>query len=279
MTQARKQTLLENRDREMSAAHEQTIKYARDLHCAVEALRESKTEIEKAYLDTVRRLAMAVEFRDNETGAHVLRLGLMSARLAQLAGHDPEFMSLIRKAAPMHDVGKIGIPDAILLKPGRLTPEEFAIMQRHTLIGAELLANSSSTVMRMAATIAASHHERYNGTGYPYGFKGQEIALEGRIVAITDVFDALRSKRPYKDAFSLDKTLEIMRSERGEHFDPWLLDLLLDNAQSFNGIRDEVDASGPCSFSQAVEGLIHKPSLAHSLEGCPACKLSSQPGF
>jgi len=254
------------------ASHRQAIRYARDLHCAVEALRQSRQEIEQAYLDTVRRLALAVEFRDNETGAHVLRLGLMGARLAELAGLDPHFVTLLRKASPMHDVGKIGIPDSILLKPGPLTPEEFAVMQGHARIGAELLANSKSEVMQMAAAIALTHHERFNGKGYPEGLKGLAIPLEGRITALVDVFDALCSKRPYKDAFPLEKTIAIMEAERGEHFDPWLLDLLLDNVHEFCGIREQVNALGPCSFSQAVEGLIPRPTLESSLEG-RACVL------
>lgn len=273
MTDADTLELMRRKDQELGAAHEQAIRYAKDLHCAVEALRESKAEVENAYLDTVRRLAMAVEFRDNETGAHVLRLGRMSASLAKLAGQNKHFIRLLRKAAPMHDVGKIGIPDAILLKPGPLSTEEFALMQRHTLIGAELLDNSSSEVMRMARTIALTHHERFNGKGYPKGLCGRDIPLEGRIVALADVFDALCSKRPYKAAFPLDKVQAIMLAERGEHFDPWLLDLLLDNVTTFTGIREEVDAYGPCSFSQAVGELLPLPSLASSLEGAAGCRL------
>ena len=277
MTQTDLHEAIRRKEQELGAAHEQTIRFAQDLHCAVEALRDSKNELEKAYLDTVRRLAMAVEFRDNETGSHVLRLGLMSARLAELAGQDAEFVRLLRKAAPMHDVGKIGIPDAILLKPGPLDREEFALMQRHTLIGAELLDNGGSQVMRMARTIALTHHERYNGAGYPKGLSGREIPLEGRIVALVDVFDALCSKRPYKDAFPLDRVLAIMQAERGQHFDPWLLDLLLVNVETFTAIREKVDASSPCSFSQAVEGLLPRPTLAGSLGTSAACnpRLSS----
>jgi putative two-component system response regulator len=185
-----------------------------------EALRKREEEISL-------RLVSAAEYRDDETGSHIRRIGLVSASLAKEMGLDTSTVDDIRIAAPMHDIGKIGVPDNILRKPGRLTPEEFNIVKEHTTIGAQILDGSDIRLIRMAKDIALYHHERWNGMGYPTGLSGEDIPLYARIVAVVDVFDALSSPRVYKPAFSVEKTVGIIKAERGEHFDPQVLDVFL----------------------------------------------------
>jgi HD-GYP domain-containing protein (c-di-GMP phosphodiesterase class II)/methylmalonyl-CoA mutase cobalamin-binding subunit len=191
-------------------------------------LRRALTELEIAQAETVRRLSMAVEFRDEDTGAHIERIGRFSTLLAEQVGLEVEYCERISHAAPLHDVGKVAIPDAILLKPGALTHEERAIVETHAEEGHRLLRGSSSSILDLAATIALSHHEKWDGTGYPRGLAGEDIPIEGRIVAIADVFDALTSDRVYRKAFSVEEAIEMMREQRGRHFDPVLLDAFLD---------------------------------------------------
>ncbi len=186
-------------------------------------LRRALSELEIAQAETVRRLSMAVEFRDEDTGAHIERIGRFSMLLAEAAGMSPEFCRRIGHAAPLHDVGKVAIPDAILLKPGSLTPEERTIVQTHAEEGHRLLRGSSSSILDMGATIALSHHERWDGDGYPRGLAAEDIPIEGRIVAIADVFDALTSHRVYRKAFSVEKAVEMMLDQADRHFDPTLL--------------------------------------------------------
>ena len=171
---------------------------------------------------------MAVEFRDEDTGAHIERIGRFSTLLAEHIGMDPEFCERLRHAAPLHDVGKVAIPDAILLKPGPLTPEERAIVETHAEEGHRLVRGSSSSILDMAATIALSHQEKWDGSGYPRGLKGEAIPIEGRIVAVADVFDALTSDRVYRKAFSVEDAVQMMREQRGRHFDPVLLDAFME---------------------------------------------------
>ncbi len=171
---------------------------------------------------------MAVEFRDEDTGAHIERIGRFSTLLAEHIGMDPEFCERLEHAAPLHDVGKVAIPDAILLKPGPLTPEERAIVETHAEEGHRLVRGSSSSILDMAATIALSHQEKWDGSGYPRGLKGETIPIEGRIVAVADVFDALTSDRVYRKAFSVDEAVQMMREQRGRHFDPVLLDAFME---------------------------------------------------
>jgi putative two-component system response regulator len=191
-------------------------------------LKRALSELEIAQVETVQRLSMAVEFRDEDTGAHIERIGRFSMLLAQQIGMDPEFCERLKHAAPLHDVGKVAIPDAILLKPGPLTPEERAIVETHAEEGHRLVRGSSSSILDMAATIALSHQEKWDGTGYPRGLKGEAIPIEGRIVAVADVFDALTSDRVYRKAFSVDEAVQIMREQRGRHFDPVLLDAFME---------------------------------------------------
>lgn len=192
-----------------------------------ERVRERTHELKQAQLEVLERLARAAEYRDDETGEHVRRVAANAARLAEALGLPQEQVEVIHSAAPLHDLGKIGIPDAILRKPGRLTPEEFAIIKTHTTIGAELLSGGRSELSRVAERIAKSHHERWDGTGYPEGLKAEEIPLEGRIVAVVDVFDALTSERPYKRAWPLEEALAEIRAQAGRQFDPRVVQAFL----------------------------------------------------
>jgi methanogenic corrinoid protein MtbC1 len=191
-------------------------------------LKRALSELEIAQAETVQRLSMAVEFRDEDTGAHIERIGRFSTLLAEHIGMDPEFCERLRHAAPLHDVGKVAIPDAILLKPGPLTSEERAIVETHAEEGHRLVRGSSSSILDMAATIALSHQEKWDGTGYPRGLAGESIPIEGRIVAVTDVFDALTSDRVYRKAFPVEDAVQMMREQRGRHFDPVLLDAFME---------------------------------------------------
>jgi len=191
-------------------------------------LSRALSELEIAEAEIVRRLSMAVEFRDEDTGAHIERIGRFSRLLSEQIGMEPEFCERISHAAPLHDVGKVAIPDSILLKPGPLTPEERAIVETHAEEGYRLVRGSSSAILEMAATIALSHQEKWDGTGYPRGLAGEAIPIEGRIVAIADVFDALTSDRVYRKAFPVDEAVKIMLEQRGRHFDPVLLDAFME---------------------------------------------------
>jgi PAS domain S-box-containing protein len=180
--------------------------------------------VEEAQFETLARLAAAAEYRDDDTGEHTRRVGDLAGRLAEALGLDAELVRLIRLAAPLHDVGKIGIPDAILLKPGRLTEEEFDHMKRHTTIGAQMLAGGASAQIALAEQIAGTHHERWDGTGYPARLAGDAIPIAGRIVAVADVFDALTHSRPYKEAWPRADALAELARQRGRQFDPQVID-------------------------------------------------------
>lgn len=188
---------------------------------------ERTRELEEAQVEILQRLAAAAEFRDDETGEHTHRVGHLAAVLAAGVGLSATEVDLIGRAAPLHDVGKIGIPDSILLKPGRLTHEERRIMQTHATIGAAMLAGGHSSLVQTAERIARSHHERWDGKGYPDGFAGDRIPVEARIVAVADFLDALSHKRPYRPAWSVEKTIAKIIAERAGHFDPVVVDSLL----------------------------------------------------
>lgn len=194
-------------------------------------------ELRRTRMQVIQRLGRAAEYKDNETGMHVLRMSHMSYVLAKAYGFTEEQAELLLHAAPMHDIGKIGIPDSIMLKPGKLTDEEFAIMKKHPEIGAEILGDADSDLLKLARTVSLTHHEKWDGSGYPKGLAGDDIPIAGRIVAVADVFDALTSKRPYKEAWPLDKTLAFMRSQSGIHFDPALLPLVEENIEAFTEIK------------------------------------------
>lgn len=178
-------------------------------------------------IEMLKCLAMAAEYRDDETGQHTHRVGTLAAMVAQAIGLSLEEIELVAAAAPLHDIGKIGIPDRILLKPGRLTVEEFAQMKLHTVIGGQILGRSQFPVMQLARQIALSHHERWDGTGYPQGLAGESIPLAARITAIADVFDALTHGRPYKEAWPVEEAMEAIKKESARHFDPELASIFL----------------------------------------------------
>ena len=180
-------------------------------------------ELEATRFEIIRRLGRAAEYKDNETGLHVVRMSHYARLLAIKLGLPDTFCDLIFNAAPMHDIGTIGTPDAVLKKPGKLNAEEWAIMQQHAVIGAEIIGEHDDPLLTMARRIALTHHEKWDGAGYPYGLVGEDIPLEGRIVAIADVFDALTSQRPYKPAWTIEATMELLESEAGKHFDPKLV--------------------------------------------------------
>lgn len=231
---------------------DQICNYSRDLEAAVN---QRTVELESSRRDILHCLARAAEFRDDDTGHHVIRVGRYARIVAEGLGMDGEYLNRIEQAAQLHDVGKIGIGDDILCKPGKLTEAEFELMRKHSCfgkrvlqrlspqeelalrhhadIGAKVLATGNSPVLDMATRIALTHHEWWDGTGYPLGLQGEDIPLEGRITAVADVFDALSTKRCYKEAFPLEKCFTIMISERGSHFDPAALD-------AFTGKRQEI---------------------------------------
>ncbi len=206
---------------------------AAELAAEVDRLQMAERELRLAQEDVVERLSIAAEFRDDETARHVQRMSRYTSLLATRAGASPERAEHVRTASVMHDVGKIGIPDSILLKPGKLTPEERRIMEQHSEIGYRILSGSRSELLTLAAQMAWTHHERVDGNGYPRRIAGDDIPLEGRMAAIADVFDALTSNKVYKKASPLPQAIEIMQEGRGSHFDAELLDLFL-------GSMDEV---------------------------------------
>jgi response regulator RpfG family c-di-GMP phosphodiesterase/pSer/pThr/pTyr-binding forkhead associated (FHA) protein len=191
------------------------------------------SRLKETAIDTIFRLAVAAEYRDDDTGFHIHRMSDYAEEIARALGKSESYCELIKIASPMHDVGKIGIPDAILKKPSKLTSDEFELMKQHTVIGGAILSNSGSEVLQMAHNIALSHHEKFDGKGYPKGLSQEAIPLEGRIVAVADVFDAVMSKRCYKEAFGLEKSIEILTSGAGKHFDPLVV-------EAFMGVKDRI---------------------------------------
>ena len=188
-----------------------------------ELVAERTKELDETRLQIILCLGHAAEYKDNETGLHVIRMSQYSKALALATGMDKTEAETFLHASPMHDIGKIGIPDNILLKPGKLSTDEWKIMSKHPEIGADILGDTNSVLFNMAREIALTHHEKWDGSGYPFALKGKDISIYGRISAIADVFDALTTERPYKNAWSVEKTLALMQSESGKHFDPQLI--------------------------------------------------------
>ena len=213
--------------------------FATNLAVAFENLALTE-EIEETQREVIFTLGEVVETRSEETGNHVKRVGEYCYLLARKYGFDEDTAELLRIASPMHDVGKIGIPDAILNKPGKLTDEEFERIKTHTLIGYDILKGSKQKILQLAAKIALEHHERWDGHGYPHGVAGEQINVLSRIVKVADVFDALSCKRVYKEAWSIEQILENLKKDRGTHFDPHIVNLLLDNVDEFIKIRERL---------------------------------------
>jgi len=201
-------------------------------------VQERTHQIRETRLQVVQRLGRAAEYRDNETGRHILRMSHSSALLARQLGWNEEQCEIMLHASPMHDVGKIGIPDRILLKPGKLTPDEWQIMQTHATIGGDILNGDDSELLQMAREIALAHHEKWDGSGYPLGLAGDAIPISGRIVALADVFDALTSERPYKKAWEIDAALNFIQEQAGKHFDPTVVAIFLQLVSEILDIRN-----------------------------------------
>ena len=245
---------------QVKAYHDRLHRHSEDLE---EAVRRRTAELEASRLDVIHCLARAAEFRDDDTGQHIIRVGRYACIIAEQLGFSQRDLDILEPAAQLHDVGKIGISDTILLKPGNLTPEEFemmqkhcgfgrkiiqqvpdsevAILRKHTEIGARIMDAGSSPILEMARRIAQTHHERWDGNGYPLGLAGDDIPLEGRITAVADVFDALSSRRPYKPPFPLQKCFAIMEEGRGTQFDPQVLDAFFERRDDI--VRVQIDSA------------------------------------
>ncbi len=209
------------------------------LQQALEWLERSEKELRLSREETIERLAIAAEFRDSSTAQHIQRMSHYCELLARKVGLAPERIDLIRTASPMHDIGKIGTPDQVLLKPGKFTAAEFDVISQHAEIGYKILSGSDSELLKVAAIIAWTHHERYDGTGYPRKLQGEEIPIEGRIASIADNFDAMTTARVYKPAFDFEHARDLMVKERGKHFDPDLLDLFLSSPEDLRRIHEQ----------------------------------------
>ena len=195
-------------------------------------------ELRETRLQIVQRLGRAAEFKDNETGMHVIRMSHFAQVLALALGYSAQWADDLLNAAPMHDVGKIGIPDAILRKPGKLTPEEWEVMRRHPEIGAEIIGEHPAGVLRLARSVAIAHHEKWDGSGYPHGLAGEAIPVEARIVALADVFDALTARRPYKEPWTIEATVAHLRAQAGQHFDPVMVEVFIAQMPALLAIKD-----------------------------------------
>lgn len=226
---------LTRRGKELEQSVERRTAELRD---ALEEMSRAQRETYDAHLDTIRRLTVASDLKDHVTGGHISRIGLYARVVAEATDMSPGDVETVRHAAPMHDVGKLGIPDQILLKPGRLDAAEWDVMRTHTTLGADLLAGSGSEVLQMGERIARSHHERWDGSGYPEGRAGEEIPIEARICSIVDFFDATTMDRPYRKAIPMDEVLGMMREGEGTHFDPDLLGLFFDHLDDLREIRE-----------------------------------------
>jgi putative two-component system response regulator len=218
------------------------------LQQALAWLERSEKELRLSREETIRRLAIAAEYRDSATAQHIQRMSHYCELLARRYGLSNERCDLIRTASPMHDIGKIGTPDHVLLKPGKFTQDEFNVIAQHAEIGYRILAGSDAEILNVAATIALTHHERWNGSGYPRQLKGEAIPIEGRIAAVADAFDALTTQRVYKPAFAFDHAVDLMSKHRSEHFDPELLDVFLSSLGEIKRIHEQYADRPPLGF-------------------------------
>lgn len=240
----RRKLKLENQSYQ-EALQQEVLERTKELMGTIHRLEAAEKKVRRSQEETIHRLAMAAEFRDNETAQHTVRMSLFCELIARRLGLDDERCELIRSASPMHDIGKIGITDTVLLKPGKHTPEERKLMQRHAEFGYEILRDSDSELLQLGAVIAWTHHEKFDGSGYPRGLKGEDIPLEGRITAVADVFDALTSARVYKRPYSMENALDMMTEESGRHFEPLLLELFKENQGEVHAIRERFSDAAP----------------------------------
>ena len=238
-------------------------------------LRQASDKLRTASLDTIYRLSMASEYKDQDTGTHIKRMSHYCAAIARRMGLDENTITAILYAAPMHDLGKIGIPDKILAKPGKLDPVEQDIMKLHTIIGAKILSRSDEEFIKLGGTIALSHHEKWDGSGYPNGLKGTAIPISGRIAAIADVFDALTSKRPYKEPISVERSLVIIKSWREIYFDPEIVDIFLGVQDDIFAIKKEFPEDDHEAFDiPELKSLLHQYDQEQFHDEFPNVQLS-----
>jgi putative two-component system response regulator len=234
------------------AATRQMERLVRDFGRMYKERNEALEEVARAHHEALLRLSLAADLKDDDTGVHIIRIGFLSEALALLLGLDADTACMLRKAAPMHDIGKIGIPDEVLKKPGAFDLQERTIMDKHSQMGAEILGRSRVPLFQLAAELALSHHERWDGTGYPGKLSGATIPLSGRIVAVVDFFDALTMDRCYRKAFTVKAAIAMLEGQRGLAFDPHIVDVFMANVQTLLALRDRINQSRP-SFHELIE--------------------------
>jgi len=234
------------------AAGAQMERIVADLGRMYHERNEALREVTRAHHEALLRLALAAELRDDDTGVHIVRIGYLAEALACFLGEPDAYARMLRRAAPMHDIGKIGISDGVLKKPGNYTAEERLAMNRHPIMGAEILGRSRIPLFQLAAEVAMTHHERWDGAGYPVGLEGAAIPLSGRIVAVVDFFDALTMDRCYRKAFNDDVALGMLVEQRGRAFDPRVVDCFVANAPALIALREHINAQPP-SFEELAE--------------------------
>ena len=225
----------------LTQEREESLRIEKKVAEATQEIRALNSELEATQSEILLTMGTIAEERSKETGLHIKRVASYTFILARFAGLSFDESILLKNASPMHDIGKIGIPDAILNKPAKFTDEEFEIMKTHAEVGYKMLNHSERPMLKTAAIVAYEHHEKWDGSGYPRGLKGEEIHLYGRITAIADVFDALGSDRIYKKAWKIEKILDLFESERGKHFDPNLVDMFVDNLEHFLAAKEDVE--------------------------------------
>jgi putative two-component system response regulator len=235
------------------AAAAQMERIVIDLGRMYQERNEALREVARAHHEALLRLSLAAEFKDDDTGVHIMRIGYMAEALATMLGQPASFARMMGRAAPMHDIGKIGIPDHVLKKPGHYDADDRAIMDQHPVMGGTILGRSRIPLFQLAAEIALGHHERWDGCGYPAQLSGKAIPLSARIVAVVDFFDAVTMDRCYRSAFSDDDALRMLSAQRGAAFDPQIVDVFLANASSLAALRDRITREPP-SFDSLVEG-------------------------
>lgn len=234
------------------AAAAQMERIVTDLGRVYQERNEALREVARAHHEALLRLSLAADMRDDDTGVHITRIGHLAEALALALGESKVFARELRLAAPMHDIGKIGVPDLVLKKPGSYTADERQVMNQHPIIGAQILGRSRIRLFQLAAEVAMTHHERWDGNGYPLGLAGEAIPLSGRIVAVVDFFDALTMDRCYRKAFNDEVALQMLAEQRGLAFDPRVVDCMLAHAPLLIALRDAINLNPPDLFSLAL---------------------------